>query len=172
MPSKLLKTPEVRNWLEQVAEDAALLSAFLAVIQPQLYIAGIRCLTSLSTDPELSDSIGRWGFVYNSAAVIANRCTPFHRDGQSSRADWLDVICSIGGSYDTMLELHSVGIRCQWPGGSVGLFPGRSEIHGVSQSADERLCIALYMLAKVHQRQTIKIATLPHLTDYFVPYYA
>jgi hypothetical protein len=141
---------KAQSWVRQMGESAALLSAVLAITQPDLYRLNQECLIRLSKTPELEARIREWGFAFNVVSVVLNRASPNHRDSNSGGSELFDVLCSIGGCSCTMLELPGLGVRCQYDSGSVAVFSGNLHLHSVSASEKERLCIACYVRQPVH----------------------
>ena len=138
-------TPEsCRRWVKDSGKIAAIMSAVLSVVQPDLYALNRECLLRLSEREDLRDFIAPWGFTFNAVSVISNRSSPAHRDGRSGGAQYSDVLVSLGGDTGTVLELYSLGIRCRYPSGSMAIFSGHTILHGVSDSVTERVCIAGY----------------------------
>jgi hypothetical protein len=123
---------------------AAIMSAVLSVVQPDLYALNRECLLRLSQREGLLEFIVPWGFTFNAISVISNRSSPAHRDGRSGGPQYSDVLVSLGGDDGTVLELYSLGIRCRYPSGSMAIFSGHTILHGVSNSVTERVCIAGY----------------------------
>jgi hypothetical protein len=126
------------------AEIAAIMSAVLSVVQPDLYALNRECLLRLSRRDGLRKFIAPWGFTFNATSVISNRSSPAHRDGRSGGPQYSDVLVTLGGDTGTVLELYSLGIRCRYPSGSMAIFSGHTILHGVSESVTDRVCIAGY----------------------------
>ncbi|KAI0281322.1 hypothetical protein BC826DRAFT_1111483 [Russula brevipes] len=106
-------TPEsCQCWVKDSGRIAAIMSAVLSVVQPDLYALNRECLLRLSEREDLREFIALWGFTFNAVSVISNRSSPAHRDGRSGGAQYSDVLVSLGGDAGTVLELYSLGIRC------------------------------------------------------------
>jgi hypothetical protein len=131
--------------VKESAKIAAIMSAVLSVVQPDLYALNRECLLRLSQrDKLLREFVTPWGFTFHAVSVISNRSSPAHRDGRSGGPQYSDVLVSLGGDRGTVLELYSLGIRCRYPSGSMAIFSGHTILHGVSDSVKERVCIAGY----------------------------
>lgn len=163
-----------RLWLDRIAESASLLSAILRIIHPDMYRAGRASLQQLrvQTD-EIKDGadvqpiIEKWASVFNGVSVIINRQTPFHRDN-NSRAEWYDMLATIGTFQDPIMELPGIGRRFAYNSGTVVGISGRCLQHGVSESQGERLCLAYYMRDNVHERLGIPVATWMNVDKYII----
>jgi hypothetical protein len=130
---------------------AAIMSAVLSVVQPDLYKLNRESLLRLSRREGLQELIAPWAFAFNAVSVISNRSSPAHRDRKSGSKEYSDVLVSLGGDTGTVLELYSLGIRCWYPPGSMAIFSRNSILHGVSESVEERICIAGYTRPPVHR---------------------
>jgi hypothetical protein len=127
------------------------MSAVLSVTQPELYALNRESLLRLSErGPELKEHVAAWGFAFNAVTVISNRSSPNHRDQKSGRPEYSDVLLSLGGDSETVLELVTLGIRCRYSSGSVAVFSGNVILHAVSESVNDRVCIAGYTRPAVH----------------------
>lgn len=126
------------------------MSAVLSVTQPALYALNRECLLQLSERPELKDHLAVWGFVFNAVSVVSNRSSPTHRDQKSGHPEYSDILVSLGGDAKTVLDLVSLGIRCKYSSGSAAVFSGNVILHGVSDSVNDRVCIAGYTRPAVH----------------------
>lgn len=139
-------------WVQDIRELAVIMSAVLSVVQPDLYKLNRESLLRLSQrDEDLYKFITPWAFAFNAVSVISNRSSPAHRDRKSGSKENSDVLVSLGGDSGTVLELYSLGIRCRYPPGSMAIFSGNSILHGVSESVEERICIAGYTRPPVHR---------------------
>ena len=155
-----------QRWVKDIGKVAAIMSAVLSVVQPDLYALNRECLLRLSLRPGLRKFIAPWGFTFHAVSVISNRTSPAHRDGRSGGPQYSDVLVSLGGDTGTVLELYSLGIRCRYPSGSMAIFSGHTILHGVSNSVEERVCIAGYSrpaLLRSTQLGTPNWATLNQL---------
>lgn len=141
---------QCREWLQGIGELAAIMSAVLSVTQPALYALNRECLLRLSERPELRDHLSAWGFAFNAVTVVSNRLSPNHRDRKSGRPEYCDVLMSLGGDAETVLDLVTLGIRCRYSSGSAAVFSGNVILHGVSESVNDRVCIAGYTCPAVH----------------------
>jgi len=140
-----------QRWVQGIGEIAAIMSAALSVVQPDLYKLNHESLLRLSKRSDgLREFITPWPFAFNAVSIISNRSSPAHRDRKSGSKEYSDVLVSLGGDSGTVLELYSLGIRCRYPPGSMAIFSGNAILHGVSDSIEERICIAGYTRPPVH----------------------
>jgi hypothetical protein len=160
------KNPDIGGlkWLEVAAESLALMTATLAITHPMLYHCGRETISRLRDETDLGAVLCRWPTVFNGIAVISNRETPGHRDN-NSRAEWYDILMTIGPYEDAVLELSGVGLRFRYNSGTMMQFGGRLLRHGVSRTEGERVCLAFYMRDNVHERMGVQAA--PWMTHYY-----
>jgi hypothetical protein len=140
------------DWLDQMSESNAILSAILAVIHPQLYRAGRETLNRLRQcdQIQLQDVLGKWTSVFSGVSVISNRITPAHRDLQS-RHHWYDLLAALGSYRNCNLELPGLGLSLEYgPGAVIGL-SGMMLEHEVPKFVGDRICYAYFMRDKVHE---------------------
>jgi hypothetical protein len=150
---------QCQSWVQGIAEIAAIMSAVLSVVQPDLYKLNRESLLRLAQREDgLRKFIAPWAFAFNAVSIISNRSSPAHRDRKSGSKEDSDVLVSLGGDSGTVLELYSLGIRCRYPPGSMAIFSGNTLLHGVSESVEERICIAGYTRPPVHRRVNLGAA--------------
>ena len=100
-----------QRWVQGIGEIAAIMSAVLSVVQPDLYRLNRESLVRLSRrDDGLREFIALWAFAFNAVSIISNQSSPAHRDRRSRSKECLDVLVSLGGDSGTVLELYSLGI--------------------------------------------------------------
>lgn len=140
-------------------ETSSLLSAILAVVHPGLYRSGSETIQRLwQGQPHLNSALQHWGSVFNAVTILANRETPQHRDNLS-RAEWYDMLASVGLYQDAIFELPGVGVRLSYYSGTVIAFSGKILRHGVPECEGERVCLAYYMRDNVHERMGVEAAS-------------
>ena len=145
-------SPAALDWLDAISESNAILSAILAVIHPTLYDAGWQTTKRLRGTPEIDpqDVLSRWASVFNGVAVISNRSTPAHRDG-NSRSHWYDILVTLGSYRNCNLDLPGLGISLEYgPGTVVGILGNVLE-HAVPNFEGDRVCYAYFMRNNVHE---------------------
>jgi hypothetical protein len=150
-----MRSAEGSRWASATMETSALISAILLVCHPDLYHAGLQCLEQLPKEKLIMSALEVWSSVFNGISVISNRETPFHRDTQT-RAEWYDILCTLGGDDDTVLELCELGIRLLYRSGTVTALSGQLLEHGVSATVAERLCYAYWMRDFVHEAMNVQ----------------
>ena len=140
------------DWLDAASESNAILSAILAVIHPKLYDAGWQTTRRLRNTPEIrpQDVLSRWASIFNGIAVISNRCTPSHRDG-NSRSHWYDMLATLGSYRNCNLELPGLGITLEYSPGTVVGILGNVLEHAVPSFEGDRVCYAYFMRNNVHE---------------------
>ena len=125
-------SPAALDWLDAISESNAILSAILAVIHPKLYDAGRKTEQLLRDTPEIVPQgvLSRWASVFSSVAVISNRITPPHRDG-NSRNQWYDILVTLRRYRNCNLELPGLGISLKYGPGTVMGISGKVLEHEV-----------------------------------------
>ena len=141
-------------WTAYVEETAALLGAALAIMNPNIYDAGIQCIRTFSENPHKinkNDRLGQilqiWASPYTACSLINNRNTPLHRDnGANYQA--MDLLTTVGDYKNGWLELPGLGYRLRYNSGTVVTIAGRVVRHGATADG-ERLCWAQYLRQSV-----------------------
>lgn len=133
-------------------DTALILSAVLAVVHPEQFESTLKCLDKLCEDEGLVDIADQWSFAFTVVSVISNRSTPEHRDLSSGGHGLIDLLLSIGGCSQTVLELPGLGLRFIYDSGAVVLFSGHVHLHTVSSSQSERMCLACYSRKAVYHK--------------------
>ncbi|KAI0281503.1 hypothetical protein BC826DRAFT_1141459 [Russula brevipes] len=77
-----------QRWVRSSQDIAAIMSAVLSVVQPELYRLNRECLVRLSQREGLRTFISAWGFAFNAVSVISNRSSPAHRDRKSGATEF------------------------------------------------------------------------------------
>jgi hypothetical protein len=158
-----------RAWLDDAWESIALLSVTLSITHPELYQCGRETLRRLQTNADLFNVLSRWSSVFNGMSVISNRETPAHRDN-NSRAEWYDILATIGPYKEAVLDLSNIGLRLQYNSGTLVHLGGRLLRHGVHRTEGDRVCLAFYMRDNVHERVGVRAAswmTVDHIQTLF-----
>ncbi|KAH9914324.1 uncharacterized protein B0H18DRAFT_1125662 [Fomitopsis serialis] len=125
-----------RDWFRAMTEQHALIAGMLRIIHPELHAMGYAALASTRICPDIADVLPLWGTPFNAMSVITNRRSPLHLDRMSAK-DWYDLLITIGGDNDTVLELPTLGLTLQYAGG-------------------ERLCVVYYLRPQVHKWAKVK----------------
>ena len=122
------------------------------VIYPKLYDAGWQTINHLWDTPEFGaqDLLDRWAVVFNGFAIISNHCTPPHWDG-SSRANWYDILATLGRYQNCDLKLPGLRISLRYGPGMVVGIAGKVPEHAVLTYEGDRVCIAYFISDNVHE---------------------
>ena len=139
-----------RRWATDMTETSSLIGAILNVCHPELYRAGHECIDRLLEHMIDSDIFNIWNSVFNRISAILNQETPFHCNGQTC-APWYDIICTLGGDDNTILEIQDLGIWLSYRSGTITALTGGFLYHVVSPCQAERLCYAYWMCDCVHE---------------------
>jgi hypothetical protein len=112
----------------------------------------LRQQPDLVLEPEdLKEVLQMWTCIFHGVQVISNREAPLHRDGNSN-PEWYDLLATVGPYEGAVLELPGVGLRLVYSPGTVVGLGGKVLQHGISGFEGERVCVAYYMRANVHER--------------------
>ncbi|KIJ12178.1 hypothetical protein PAXINDRAFT_14951 [Paxillus involutus ATCC 200175] len=125
-----------RKWLDNMLIPLSMLSAALAIMHLDLYVAGRESIIKLykeqgPQDPEMAALLECWPSVFLASSVIVNHETPFHRD-HNSRVQWFDLLASIGCYPGSVFDMPTLGTACYYPPGSVIGISGNLVHHGVA----------------------------------------
>ena len=161
-----------RQWLADIGESAALVSAILAVVHPDLFDTGMEAINRLGhggynigEDPDRADVLSVWPSAFNGMSAIINRDTPSHRD-TNSRAEWYDILVTIGRYQNLFLDFPGLNLKLKYEGGTVVAFSGRLLLHRVEGCKEERICLAMYMRDNLHHRLGLPAPTWMHQQHY------
>jgi hypothetical protein len=145
------------NWLSEMSETSALISAILRVMHPALYQSGRQTMMRLGQYTTLHPALKLWPSVFNAVTVLSNRKTPYHRDNYS-REQWYDILTTVGPYKEATLHFPGIGVRLAYKSGTVVGFSGKILRHGVEECEGERVCLAYYMRDTVHERMGVEAA--------------
>lgn len=133
-------------WLLRECQFAALVSAALGITHPEQYALSRECLVKLATKrPHLARALAAWPLAFNSLAVIANRCSPDHRDRRGGGKRYYDVMATIGGDADLVIDFKGLGFRGRYCSGAMVNVFGHVHLHSVSRSTAERIAFAAFV---------------------------
>lgn len=136
------------------------LGAVLSVVDPPLYDRGCQALHQIGqlsfhepfqSRKDLMNILEVWKNPFTAISIISNRRTPPHTD-RGGRHQWADILTSFGPYKNCRFDLPTLGIQLEYIPGSVVSVLSRRLPHGVKDWDGERVCIALYMKANVHDR--------------------
>lgn len=148
----------------------ALLSATLSIIHPQLYTVGRESMirlwqtASAERDNKMLDILRIWPSVYNTASIMANRCSPYHVD-MNGKVEWFDQLLTVGRYTGLDMVFPRQHLRLRYDPGTMIAFSGRLLVHGAGDVEGERVCIAWYMQQKVHSAFGIQPCDYANLQD-------
>jgi hypothetical protein len=140
----------------------ALLSGALAIMHPDLYMAGrtafdnLRARLQSADNPHASEFMDMalllqgWATVYSGASVMVNRSSPWHRDINSC-PQWFDLLASIGDYCGINIDLPTIGASLPYGPRTVIAFCGKLICHWVLAGSGNRMCLAFYMWDNVHE---------------------
>jgi len=151
-PSANFREPAALDWLHAISESNGILSAILVVIHPKLYDAGWKATKYLGNTPETGtkELLDGWASVFSGVSVISNCITMLHWD-VNSRANWYDILLTLGPYENCDLKLPGLGISLEYgPGTVVGIL-GKVLEHAVPSFKGDRVCYAYFMRNNVHE---------------------
>jgi hypothetical protein len=128
-----------------------LINGVLRIAHPGLYKAGLDVQRAMQSMPDIAEASQHWNSVFTAIGVVANRQSPLHRD-TGTRAAWYDILTTIGGDAESVMDWPSLGLRLQYQSGTTLVFSGYTLAHQVPLSREDRFCIAYYMKENVHER--------------------
>ncbi|TFY54157.1 hypothetical protein EVG20_g9824 [Dentipellis fragilis] len=137
--SSSLRNAEGREWLHMIQETNTIVSGILRIIHPELYQAGRVARERVKqqiTDPAVMDE---WASVFNGVSVISNCETVPHRD-YNSRAEWYDILASVGTYEDLLLHLPGLGLGVDYSPGTVVMLLGKLLLHSEPQGESTSNC--------------------------------
>lgn len=142
---------QARQWLPQNAVMGALMSAALAIVHPEQYALTRECLIRLARKNPHFDSLLRiWPFAFTSVAAVSNRSAGGHRDRRSGEFRLIDLMATIGGDRDVLIEFEGLGFIGRYDSGSMVAMSCHTHLHSVSESPEaERLAFAAFMKPSV-----------------------
>jgi hypothetical protein len=155
------------DWLNQISQSNAILSAILGVIHPLLYRAGWETLNRLRESPKIrrQDVLTKWTSVFTGISVICNRTSPAHWDTQS-QYHWYDLLATLGPYQKCNLNFPGLGLSLDYSPGTVVGLSGMMLEHEVPRYEGERVCYAYFMKDNVHEWAKIPGGTWMK-TDYY-----
>jgi hypothetical protein len=148
-------------------ECNALLGAILNVMHLDLYRQGREAITILHRNPafvpeeersSLLDILQLWTNPFSALQVLVNRETPLHCDVRG-RGTWFDMLVTLGKYQNGRLELPGLGLRLDYPPGTVVGIASKVITHGVGKVDGDRVCLAYFMRNKVLERLGISAGT-------------
>lgn len=137
-------------------EHSALLSASLAIMHPEMYLAGQQAMLKLlrwssgQDNAEMQDVLAIWPSVFSVISVMVNRMSPLHTD-RNGRPQLFDLLITVGNYGDLDIAIPTVSRKFRYNPGTAIAFSGQLLQHGVGQCEDDRAVLSFYMRDNVHQ---------------------
>lgn len=159
VPSMGISRPGMADWIEGAWATFALAAAAQSITSPLSYQSG-RAALEAHREYVLAvpDFMAAWALPFTALSVIANRSSPWHRDTKAplSASDLLitlggnkpDRLCSEGRRNGRM-HLPGIGIYLDYASGSIMSINSKLVRHSVSESENERLCLAFFLRESV-----------------------
>jgi len=159
--SKEMRRKEAQEWTKEMSDISALIGGLTALINPEVYRAGMECLDAITLNPELiaknvdlCDILAFWTSPYLAVSLISNRNTPLHRDNGGGYPT-MDLLITVGKYRRGWFNVPSLGYNLRYNSGTVIGICGRVVRHGAIAEG-ERLVWAHYLKANVLQELGIK----------------
>ncbi|KIO10985.1 hypothetical protein M404DRAFT_128978 [Pisolithus tinctorius Marx 270] len=145
-----------REWVDQMSNTNALLSAILHVIHLQMYADGREVLIHLGkqaeqqADLDMSSILLIWSSTYSSMSMMVNRATCYHRD-INGQDPWYDMLVTVGDYLPLDFVIPMLNLQLHYNPGTIIAFSGSALEHGVGAVDGDRACLVYYMCANIHQ---------------------
>ncbi|KZV59639.1 hypothetical protein PENSPDRAFT_694969 [Peniophora sp. CONT] len=154
---------QAREWVTSNVFYAALMSAALAITNPEQYALARECLILLAKrSTVLEDALRVWPFGFTSVAAVSNRSAGRHRDRRSGKNKIYDVMGTIGGDRDVLIQFKGLGFTGRYDSGSLVVVPCHTHLHSVSESpVAERVAFAGFMKPTVVLDTKLDLPRLP-----------
>lgn len=154
-----ISKPGMAQWLEEVGIAFALVAAVQSIVSSRSFNAGRAALEAYRS-MGVTDVLLAWCLPFTAVSVIANRESPLHRDTRAPIAAH-DLLLSIGGmrswpcrlgpatKTNGRMHLPGLGVVLDYVSGSMVSINGKLVRHSVSESRNERVCLAFYLRESV-----------------------
>lgn len=137
-----------------MAETSALLGGLMAIINPPVYEAGMKCVERISEtasqiakNEDLEDILQSWATPFTAMSLISNRNTPLHRDNGAGYT-CMDLLVSVGDYKNGWFHAPGLGFNFYYYSGTVIGINGRVVRHG-GEAEGQRFCWAQYLRENV-----------------------
>lgn len=123
------------------------MSVALAIINPEQYALSRECLVRVSRkSPNIEALLKSWPFAFTSIAAVSNRSAGGHRDRKSGEFRLIDLMTTVGGDRDVVIEFEGLGFSGRYDSGSMAALSCHTHLHSVSESPEaERIAFAAFM---------------------------
>ena len=145
---------DLRRFLHEIEDVAAIMDAILSVVHPELWKRALSAMALIKDlpgyEPEKTRAVAAWPTVFSALQVIVNRCTVYHRD-TNARKEWMDLLLTLGNYGETaVMSLRNLGFCVPYDSGSIVAITTRLVTHGVPHVPGDRICVAFIMSDAVH----------------------
>jgi hypothetical protein len=158
--SKEMRRKEAQQWTKELSETSALTGGLTALINPEVYRAGIEALEAIILNPELvskNDDLHEiltfWTSPFLAISLISNRNSPLHRDNGGGYPT-MDLLMSVGKYRHAWFNVPGLGYNLCYNSGTVIGICGRVVRHGATAEG-QRLVWAHYL--KINMLQELGI---------------
>jgi hypothetical protein len=144
--------------MSSIAHIESFLNRTFFMVHPSLAQHGKVALDRLRQAPMTSDIADSWTSYFTGIAVIINRKTLAHRDG-NGLPPWYDLLLGIGDYHSCTLDMPDLGLQLDYGPGTGIFLCGNTIRHAVTDwSGGDRVCYAHFMRKKVLQRLDVGMA--------------
>ncbi|KAG1804571.1 hypothetical protein EV424DRAFT_1544600 [Suillus variegatus] len=154
--SAALKSDDAPSLCWAIWRPAALVAATLRVMHSGLYWSSLTTQMGLGVwaDTHQLEKMGHclrgWASVFTVLTIMCNQYPPLHRDALS-RAQWFDIMTSVGRYGPARMKMPNIGIENAYNTGVMAGTSGRIVRHGVDRVNGDRVVWIWYMRDDVHQ---------------------
>lgn len=145
------------QWQRDIAALSAVADAILMINHRELHGAALEVMAHLQKREESQPFLKYWPTVFNGMALISNRQTPKHRDEQTWPT-WYDVLATVGDYDIGDFAISALGIRFQYPSGTMIALCGGVLEHAAEIVSGERVCWAYFMRRDLYEYADVKLA--------------
>ncbi|KAI5997271.1 hypothetical protein F5J12DRAFT_785210 [Pisolithus orientalis] len=140
-----MENTSTREWVNQMSDTNALLSAILHVIHPQIYADGREALIHLGeqveqwADSDMSSILPIWSSTYSSMQLVTT--------GINGQDPWYDMLVTMGNYPPLDFVIPMLNLQLHYNPGTIIAFSGSALEHGVGAVDSDRACLVNYMHA-------------------------
>ena len=142
------------QWIESMQVSSALLGALVAVMNPEVYNTGVRCIQAFNDDPDMVAKSGQlqellevWSSPYPVVSLISNQDSPLHRDNGGDYSS-MDLLASVGDYVNGRFNVPGLGPDLLYSSGTV-IGVASWVVHHRATARGQQLCLAMWLQQNV-----------------------
>jgi hypothetical protein len=152
--------------MSSIADVESFINRVFFMVHPSLQQIGSEALDKLRSANLTADVAGSWSSHFTGIAVIINRKTLAHRDG-NGMPSWYDFLLGIGDYHDCTLDMPDLGLQLDYGPGTGVFLCGNSIRHEVRDwSGGDRVCYAHFLRKKVLERLNVELSGWSEQKDF------